>query len=648
MTELQPLIELRDVRKSYTPGGSTVTVLHGISLEIWAGEFVAIMGPSGSGKTTLMNIIGCLDRPSGGNVFLAGEDVSRLNVDQLALLRRNVFGFIFQRYNLIAMETAEENVQVPAVYAGMPRRARAKRAQELLIRLGLTDRMDYRPAQLSGGQQQRVSIARALMNGGQVILADEPTGALDSRSGAEVLAQLHELHRSGHTVILITHDASIAKQAQRVIEIKDGRVVSDTGRGARDVSLKVGCSALELKDRGRVLPDILEAIKIAIRALRVNLFRTALTLIGIVIGVGAVVTMLALGNGSKQAVVERIQAMGSDLLLISRGGKGIRLPQEAAVLMPDDAVVIGALPNVAHSVPEYARAVTVRAGDDDVVTRAVTTSADYAEARNWLLEIGAFFSDADVRSYAPVVVLGKTVADNLFPQQPDLVGLDVLIENIPFRVVGVFSAKGATISGIDMDDGVFLPLTTGRMRLFGKPYLDNIVVQVVDSTESDATERAIYRLLLQRHRKVDFNVRSMSSLLETVTETQNTLTILLGAIAAISLLVGGIGVMNIMLVSVTERVREIGIRMAGGARTMQIQLQFITEALVVCFLGGIVGVLGGLGAAWIAQMAGSPVVYSLPPVLLAFCSAFTVGLLFGFLPARRAAQLDPVIALAAE
>ncbi len=646
MTQAAPLIELRDLTRTFETGGLAVTVLHGVSLTIHEGEFVAIMGASGSGKTTLMNILGCLDRPTSGSYHFAGRDVSSFGADELAQLRSTAFGFIFQRYNLISTETATENVEIPAIYAGVPARARSERARELLTRFGLGDRLDYRPTQLSGGQQQRVSIARALMNGGRVILADEPTGALDSRSGAEVMAQLHELHRAGHTLFLITHDPKLAAEAERTVEIRDGMIVADSGPVPRAAPPQL--TSVHGENGDRLLPDIIEAAKMALRSLRVNLFRTVLTLLGIIIGVGAVVAMLALGDGSKQQVLSRIEAMGTDLLVVRPGAGRVRSRDETASLVADDADAITQLPNVLRAVPEFTGSVTIRYGDSDYVTSGNATTADYAAARNWAPARGGFFSEADVQSYAPVVVLGQTVVKNLFPEDEDPVGRYVLINNIPFQVVGVLSPKGATAFGSDIDDTALMPLSTGRMRLFGRRYVRAITVQVSDVETMDETEQAINDLLLARHRKVDFQVRNMSSLLETATETQNTLTVLLGSIAAISLLVGGIGVMNIMLVSVTERVREIGIRMATGARMLHILLQFITEALVVCAVGGVVGVLGGLGTAWIAQQLGTPVVYSATPILLAFGSAFLIGLLFGFLPARRAAKLDPVVALATE
>ena len=648
MDASEPLIELRDLTKTYDSGGLAVTVLHGVSLRIHAGEFVAIMGASGSGKSTLMNILGCLDRPTSGTYLLAGRDVSGLGPDELAALRSGTYGFIFPRYHLIANETATENVEIPAIYAGVAARPRIERARELLTRLGLGDRLDYRPTQLSGGQQQRVSIARALMNGGKVILADEPTGALDSKSGAEVMELLHQLHRAGHTVILITHDPKLAAEAERTVQIRDGLIVEDSGTPPQRLAAAPAAPTVVAAADGRLMPEVMEAATMAVRSLRTNLFRTVLTLLGIIIGVGAVVAMLALGDGSKQSVLSRIEAMGTDLLVVRPGAGRVRTRDETASLVAEDAEAIALLPNVLRAVPEFTSAVTVRAGDNDYVTSGNATWADYAAARNWAAARGAFFSDADVTSFAPVIVLGQTVVKNLYTQGEDPVGRYVLVNNIPFQVVGVLSAKGATTFGSDMDDTVFMPLSTGRKRLFGRRYVRAITVQVADVERIDETEKAITELLTARHKRVDFQVRNTASLLETATETQNTLTVLLGSIAAISLLVGGIGVMNIMLVSVTERVREIGIRMATGARMVHILLQFLTEALVVCAVGGIVGVLGGLAAAWIASRFGSPVVYSLPPVLLAFGSAFIIGLLFGFLPARRAAKLDPVVALATE
>jgi macrolide transport system ATP-binding/permease protein len=373
-----------------------------------------------------------------------------------------------------------------------------------------------------------------------------------------------------------------------------------------------------------------------------------LTLLGIIIGVGAVIAMLALGDGSKAQVLARIEAMGTDLLLVRPGARNVRTRDESAALIEEDVEAIADLPNVRESVGEHARGISVRYGENDYTTMGTGATANYARSRNWATERGTFFSEADVKSVAPVAVLGHTVLANLFPGGEDPIGRHILINNIPFQVIGVLSAKGANSSGTDMDDTILMPLSTARMRLFGRNYVRVITVQVADMDRVAETEAAIGALLTARHRKVDFQIRNNASLLEAASETQNTMTLLLGSIAAISLLVGGIGVMNIMLVSVTERIREIGIRMATGARMLHILLQFMTEALVVCSVGGAIGVAGGLAAAWLAARLGSPVVFSLPPVVLAFGSAFLIGLLFGFLPARRAARMDPVTALATE
>ena len=644
----EPLIELIDVTKTYRSGELDVEVLHGVSLQVYSGEFLAIMGASGSGKTTLMNILGCLDRPSSGTYRFMGEDVSGFGRDELARLRREAFGFVFQSYNLIGTVSALENVEVPAVYSGMPPAQRDARAKQLLGSLGLGERLAHRPSQLSGGQQQRVSIARALMNGGRIVLADEPTGALDSKSGVEVMALLQDLSQRGHTVILITHALDIAKQAKRIIEIIDGKIVSDPGPQKSDAA---AAEIAQPADDGGAsyFGGAFEAAKTAVRALRANLFRTVLTLLGIVIGVASVIAMLAIGDGAKQLVLDRISAMGTNLLLIRPGPPDRRgVGGAVASLVPEDAEMIAALPNVLAAVPELGGSVTARFGNSDYQTQATGTAATFPVARNWPVSKGIFFSTEDMKSYSAVVVLGQTVAEKLFAKGVDPVGQYVVLNNVLFQVIGVMAVRGASPQGQDQDDVVMVPLTTGGLRLFGQRFLRNITVAVDDVTRIDDTQSEVTALLQARHQTADFQIRNMSSILDTATDTQNTLTVLLGSVAAISLLVGGIGEMNIMLVSVTERTREIGIRMATGARMRNILQQFLIEALVVSALGGALGVVFGLGAAAVIAAFGTPVQYAVLPVLLAFGCAFATGLVFGYLPAKKAAGLDPVVALASE
>ncbi|MDB6060490.1 MAG: transrane ATP-binding transporter protein [Verrucomicrobiaceae bacterium] len=651
----EPLIALSGVTKVYRNGDLAVQVLHGIDLNIWEGEFVAIVGASGSGKSTLMNILGCLDRPSSGSYHFLGRDVGTLDSDALAQLRREDFGFIFQSYNLIATANAAENVEVPALYADRPAEQRHERAAQLLTELGLGERLHHRPNQLSGGQQQRVSIARALMNGGRIILADEPTGALDSKSGADVMTLLTNLSARGHTVILITHSAEVAANAERLIEIKDGHIVTDSGRAARHGTGAVASFEAQASAEIRSLwTDMIEAAKMALRSLRANLFRSALTLLGIVIGVGSVIAMLAIGDGAKQAVLDRIGAMGSNLLLIRPGAPNQRGFNSTATLVIDDVRAIDReVPNILAAIPEQSSSVTVRVDDSDYSTSVNGTSAKFPLARQWPVNRGTFFSAEDEDYYATVAVLGQTVAKALFPNYgesggDDPLGRYILVNNLLFQVIGVMNAKGASPNGNDQDDVIFVPYATSSLRLSGQRFLRNVTVAVEDVSSIDETQAAVEKLLLERHGSVDFQIRNMASIIETTVETQNTMTILLGSIAAISLLVGGIGVMNIMLVSVTERTREIGIRMATGARERNILQQFLIEAVVISALGGAIGVGIGLIVAAIIAAFGTPIQYSLTPIMLAFGCAFSTGLLFGYLPARKAAKLDPVVALASE
>jgi macrolide transport system ATP-binding/permease protein len=641
------LLELKAVGRTYTSGGAPLTVLTDVTLTIESGEFVAIMGASGSGKSTLMNIVGCLDKPSTGTYLIRGVDVASLDGDALAALRRDTFGFIFQRYNLMSDLNAVENAEVPAVYCGMAKAGREAHASELLRELGLGDRLQHHPSQLSGGQQQRVSIARALMNGGPVILADEPTGALDSQGGKEVMAILETLHGQGHTIIVVTHDSDIAAYAHRVVRITDGRITSDERQQTGKAETKT--PAGEVKHDAKPGVAVLgEALKMALRSLLHNRLRTALTMLGIIIGVASVVALMAIGNGAKQDVLDRIQAMGTDLLTIGRGPPAVRASAEIVTsFLPEDLPSIRGVPGVAMAVPETELSSLLRFGDQDLTVTAVGTDEDFPRVHDWPLQSGVFFSAEHVKSYAQVVVLGQTVVKNLFSSGTDPLGQYILIGNAPFLVIGVLSSKGLTPRGDDLDNSAWLPYTTAGARIFGQRFFNHIIVRVSPGADMSAVQANLHALLIKRHLKEDFNIRNMADTIATANETQNTLTYLLAAIAVISLVVGGIGVMNIMLVSVTERTREIGIRMAIGARGFDVLFQFLTEAVMVCFIGGLAGVLVGVGGGLATStIAGWRVIFTVTPIVIAFACAFLTGIVFGYLPARKAARLDPIEALA--
>ncbi len=650
-----PLIELRDIHRVFTTdGGVEVHALRGIDLKIYPGEFLAIVGQSGSGKSTLMNLLGCLDRPTSGTYLFAGRDIKSFDADGLAWLRREAFGFVFQSYNLLSTATAEENVEVPAIYAGLNHRERRHRGEALLSSLGLGDRLDHRPSQLSGGQQQRVSIARAMMNGGKVILADEPTGALDSQSGVEVMALLEDLAREGHTVILITHDKEVAEHADRVIEFKDGEIVSDTGpaKGVIDSSNNKKLRDLFLSRKlASPLAGIGEAIRMALRSLKANVFRTILTLLGIVIGVASVVAMLAIGEGARQDIVDQISQIGTNRLTLQPARvPGQRRSLPSTLTIDDADAITEQLPNVLGAMPELQGNYTVRYQRQDYSTQVTAVTENMPELSNWDLSRGIFFNREDSDRYTPVAVLGSTVASEIFPGNSDPLGEYILIKNIPFLVIGVLTSKGGSsgFNGGDQDDAVFVPFNTGALRLMGQTNARSISVYVEDVDDIEATEQNLVQFMVARHGSEDFRIFNAAQLIETISASQDTFTILLGSVAAISLLVGGIGVMNIMLVSVTERTREIGIRMATGARQTDIMSQFLSEAIVVSGVGGVIGVLTGVAVGYILIAFEVSIRFTSLPMILAFCCATATGLVFGFAPARKAAQLDPVVALANE
>ncbi|MCF5353171.1 ATP-binding cassette domain-containing protein, partial [Pseudomonas syringae] len=639
-----PLIDLRGIRKSYGGGDSPlVNVLRGIDLSIHAGEFVAIVGASGSGKSTLMNILGCLDRPTSGEYLFAGENVAELGSDELAWLRREAFGFVFQGYHLIPSGSAQENVEMPAIYAGTPAAERHARAAALLDRLGLASRTGNRPHQLSGGQQQRVSIARALMNGGHIILADEPTGALDSHSGAEVMTLLDELASQGHVVILITHDREVAARAKRVIEISDGLVISDAAQDASDVQRSVNPAALQAVDLRKRLSDgsgsqsawqgeLFDAIRAAWRVMWINRFRTALTLLGIVIGVASVVVMLAVGEGSKRQVMAQMPSFGSNIIYLNGKAPNPRAPK--GVITLEEVAALGELPEVKMIMPVNGGQAGVRYGNLDHSSYVGGNDTHFPAIFNWPVVEGSYFSEADEQNAAAVAVIGYKVRQKLFGEQSDPVGQYILIENVPFQVVGVLQEKGATSGDLDSDNRIAIPYSSASIRLFGTQDPEYITIATRDANNVKQAEQSIRNLLQQLHHgKQDYELTNNAAMIQAEARTQNTLSLMLGSIAAISLLVGGIGVMNIMLMTVRERTREIGIRMATGARQSDILRQFLTEAVMLSVVGGLAGIVLALGMGAALLLSKVAVAFTLPAVAGAFACALITGVTFGFLPA---------------
>ncbi|MCU4675859.1 MacB family efflux pump subunit [Catenovulum sp. 2E275] len=645
MSQSMPLLELKNVCRYYSSNDIEVKALDQINLTIERGEFVAIMGQSGSGKSTLMNILGCLDKPTSGEYFINGQSVASLNADCLSALRLKTFGFVFQRYQLLSNYTAQENVAMPAIYAGIDKNERFAKADELLAKLGLEDRGLHKPTELSGGQQQRVSVARALINGAEVILADEPTGALDSASGEQLLALLKQLNQEGVTVILITHDPEVAEHADRLIQVKDGVILSDSQDQQAQAETQQNRTA---KSPIRALPGIatLESIVMAFTALHANWFRTLLTLLGIIIGVASVVTMMAIGEGGKQQVLKRIEAIGTNLILVIPGGANIRSTGENASLSLEDADAISQIDGILYTAPERSTRATIRHGQYDFRGRIKGTNSDYKGTKDWEMAKGVFFTDDDLKNFAPVVVIGSTVADQLFPNGEEPIGKYVLMQSAFYQVIGVLQAKGATAGGNDMDDEVLIPITTGQLKAFGRSFLNSILVKVEETDKVDQVTEAIKAKLIARHGQEDFMIRTTESLVETISETQDTLTWLLASVAGISLFVGGIGVMNIMLVNVSERRREIGLRIATGAKPRDILKQFNIEAWVVCILGGLIGIAFGFITSLILMGFDIPIAFTMMPPVLAFITSLLVGLVFGYAPAHKAAKLNPIQALA--
>ncbi|MEL0629120.1 MacB family efflux pump subunit [Psychromonas aquatilis] len=642
------LLTISNVYRSFAAGDQELTVLNDINLSINRGEMVAIVGSSGSGKSTLMNILGCLDKPSQGSYFINGQDTSLMDADQLAQLRREHFGFIFQRYHLLGDLNAIENAEIPAIYAGKDKKERQQRAESLLTRLGLANRLDHKPGELSGGQQQRVSVARALMNGGDVILADEPTGALDSQSGEEMMQLLQELHDDGHTIILVTHDMEVANFADRIIEIKDGVIIKDAqNKQAKAVTplTNVATSA----NKNNTLSRYLEAFKMALLAMSSHRLRTFLTMLGIIIGIASVVSVVALGEGSQQAVLKNISAMGTNTIDVRPGsGYGDRRSGLVRTLTSLDSDALKNLSYVDSVTPSISSNGTIRYDNQGVTASFNGVGADYFRVKGYEIAEGQFWDEEGVTSLSQDAVIDDNTRKELFSDK-SAIGEVIFLGELPVRIIGVTKPKTSAFGNSDALN-VWIPYSTVASRMINQNYLDSITVRINESASSSAAEQGIVTLLKMRHGTQDFFTINTDSIRESIEKTTATMTLLISAIAVISLIVGGIGVMNIMLVSVTERTREIGVRMAVGARQSDILRQFLIEAILVCICGGTIGIALSYLIGFIFATTGGnfQMIYSTSSIVTAFACSTLIGVLFGFLPARNAAQLDPVDALARE
>jgi len=710
-------IELRDIYKTYRLGEIDVPVLKGISLTVAHGEFVALMGTSGSGKTTLMNILGCLDRPTSGDFWLDGQDVVALSPDEWAQLRNEKIGFVFQTFNLLPRTSALENVIMPLSYTALhlSDREGRQRAGDLLQRVGLGDRLDHEPSQLSGGQQQRVAIARALINIPAILFADEPTGNLDSKTSEEVLELFRRLNQEeGVTIILVTHDAAVARYAKRIIRITDGMVEAEEPQTKQAQEGQVGAappagSGAKLRS-GLAWLRLQWMVRTALHGLRRNVMRAALTTLGIVIGVAAVIAMMEIGNGSSNAIQATIASMGANNLLIlpgtaSSGGVSFGAGSVMTLTPQDADAILNESPAIRGSVPVVRARTQVIYGNRNWVPSFIYgTTPSWLDVREWGLAEGEMFTNRDVRNASKVCVLGQRLVRELFQGESPL-GKEVRVQNVSFRVVGVLTSKGANMMGMDQDDVLLAPWTTIKFRVTGSSAttanqsasggasgsststavnslnqiypnaqnqlyplpsatqaadtpqpvrfinVDQILTAGRSTQEIPAAIEQITQILRERHRlgpgePDDFNIRDMTEMTKALSSTSDMMTKLLLAVALISLLVGGVGIMNIMLVSVTERTREIGLRMAVGAWSRDILQQFLAESVILCFCGGAAGILAGRGVSILVRvLLRWPTELSLGAIVAAFAVSVTVGIVFGFYPAWKASRLDPIIAL---
>ena len=657
------LIEAKNLTRVYCRSNVEVHALRGVSLKVNRGEFLSIIGPSGSGKTTLMDILGCLSRSTSGSYNLEGHDVSQLSEDELSDIRKRRIGFVFQTFNLIPRMSAINNVELPLLYSGVGEEQRKSKAMDALRKVGLQERAYHDPNELSGGEQQRVAIARALINNPSIIFADEPTGNLDSKTGKDIMYLFEKLHKEGKTIIMVTHDANVADYAERTVKIKDGKIEEEK---VRKKSSKKKVPAVEEREiDASIMGSIISGFFSGYKGLLANKLRSFLTVLGIIIGVGAVIGVMGVGEGAKRNITTQIEKLGSNVISIyyrrpDSKDQALQWRGRSEGLTYQDAIAMKKeLDFITEVDPEVRSDVSVKYKDKDWDTQVIGALPSYQYVNNHQVKDGRFFTEDELKSWAKVCVIGKAIKDELFGNE-NPIGKEIKIRNMRFTVIGVMEEKGS-VGWNDFDDRIFIPLFTAQKRITGE---DNIVrsidAQTTGMLPTDVTEERVKSLLLERHNQVeDFRIRNREEFKQTVEQTASTFKIMLSGIAAISLIVGGIGIMNIMLVSVTERTREIGIRKAIGAKRIDILVQFLIESVIVSLSGGFLGIFfgvifantvgnmmvgaGAIGPRFLSQ--GGQSVVTPASILLAFFFAVVIGIFFGMYPANKASKMDPVQAL---
>ncbi len=646
------VISIRNLNKSYGHGASRVHALKDINIDIKRGDFVAIIGQSGSGKSTLMNMLGCLDTPDSGEYLIDGVSSKDLSNNDLARLRGSKLGFVFQRYNLLASLSALGNVALPAVYAGVEHKRRYAQAEELLRKLEMGDKLANLPNELSGGQQQRVSIARALMNGGEIILADEPTGALDSQSGLMVMQILQSLNAQGHTIIVVTHDSNVASYANRSIEIKDGVIIADHSKNQEFTPAPPPASAEPASPGWHFSKyQFFESFRMSWQAIMAHKLRSLLTMLGIIIGIASVVSVVALGMGSQQKIMSDISSMGTNTITIYPGtGYGDMRSGRVKTLTVHDSEILAGQSYLENATPTSAASGVLVFGNISVNAQLNGVGEQYFSVKGLVIDQGRFFNAQDVAASASLVVIDPNTAGKLFPNEKQIVGQIIIFNKQPLQIIGVSKEQKQAFGASDSLN-LWAPYTTVMNKITGARHISSIIVKVNNAVSSQVAEKNLTAILTVKHgNKTDFFTVNADSIQQTIKSTTNTMTILIAGIALISLVVGGIGVMNIMLVSVTERTREIGLRMAIGARQYNIMEQFLIEAVLLCLIGGLAGILlsFALGFAINFMLESFSVAFTPWSLILALCCSTLIGVLFGFMPAYNASKLNPIEALSRE